>query len=372
MKSLGVDRFFGRLAEDQRAASAGKTLLRQLLLILAAMVLTSLFLLLTGYDPFIVFKAIYQSVSRDIGGTVRWMIPYGLMGLAVALTFRMNLFNMGVDGQLYLGAIGATYISMKLGDAPHAVAILATLAFAILAGALYAVVPALLKIKLNCDEVVVTILLNYVAYYFTDYCVLGPMLGVGTLANARSTNYIPENAWLTKLSWLGDSTATTGLYIMLAVLIGMAFLFYKTRLGYELKVCGANRDFARYGGMNVGKVILTAMILSGAIAGATGAVEVMGIHHRFPIRFSNQIGNDGVVIALLANNNPFGILLTSFFFAALKNGSNIMQRIADVPSSLIDVVRGIIIFTISARFTVNWLRGRRKAAKAPGKKGGEA
>ena len=271
MKSLGVDRFFGRLAEDQRAASAGKTLLRQLLLILAAMVLTSLFLLLTGYDPFIVFKAIYQSVSRDIGGTVRWMIPYGLMGLAVALTFRVNLFNMGVEGQLYLGAIGATYISMKLGDAPHAVAILATLAFAILAGALYAVVPALLKIKLNCDEVVVTILLNYVAYYFTDYCVLGPMLGDGTLANARSTNYIPENAWLTKLSWLGDSNATTGLYIMLAVLIGMAFLFYKTRLGYELKVCGANRDFARYGGMNVGKVILTAMILSGAIAGATGA-----------------------------------------------------------------------------------------------------
>ena len=118
MKSLGVDRFFGRLAEDQRAASAGKTLLRQLLLILAAMVLTSLFLLLTGYDPFIVFKAIYQSVSRDIGGTVRWMIPYGLMGLAVALTFRMNLFNMGVDGQLYLGAIGATYISMKLGTPP--------------------------------------------------------------------------------------------------------------------------------------------------------------------------------------------------------------------------------------------------------------
>ena len=99
------------------------------------------------------------------------------------------------------------------------------------------------------------------------------MLGDGTLANARSTNYIPENAWLTKLSWLGDSNATTGLYIMLAVLIGMACLFDKTRLGYELKVCGANRDFARYGVMNVCKVILTAMILSGAIAGATGAVS---------------------------------------------------------------------------------------------------
>ena len=363
---MNISRFFSKLAGNQKASTAGRTLLRQVLLILVALLLTSLFLLITGYDPFIVFKAIYKSISTDIGGTVRWMIPYGMLGLAVALTFRMNLFNMGVDGQLYLGAIGATYISMQLGDAPRAVAVLATLAFAVIAGALFAVLPAILKIKLKCDEVVVTILLNYIAYYFTDYLVLGPMLGSGTLANARSTDYIPEACWLTKLSWLGDSNATTGLYIMLALLIGMAFIFYKTRFGYELKICGANQSFARYGGINAGRVILAAMIISGAIAGATGAIEVMGVHHRFPIRFSDSMGNDGVVIALLANNNPFGILLTSFFFAALKNGSNIMQRIADIPSSLVDVVRGIIIFTISARFSVDWLRKRhRRKTAAP-------
>ncbi|MBQ3277460.1 MAG: ABC transporter permease [Oscillospiraceae bacterium] len=366
---MKVSEAFSGLVRNQKASSAGKTLLRQVILILVAMVLTSLFLLVTGYDPFIVFKAIYKSISTDIGGTIRWMIPYGLMGLAVALTFRMNLFNMGVDGQLYLGAIGATYISMKMADAPHLVAVVATIAFAVIAGALFAVIPAVLKIRLNCDEVVVTILLNYVAYYFTDYLVLGPMLGDGTLATARSTNYTPENSWLTRLKWLGDSSANTGLFIMLAVLIGIAFIFYKTRFGYELKTCGANPRFARYGGINAGRVILAAMIISGAIAGATGAIEVMGIHHRFPIRFSNSMGNDGVVIALLASNNPFGILLTSFFFAALKNGSNIMQRIADVPSSLVDVVRGIIIFTVSARFGISWFQNRRKAKveKAPGK-----
>ncbi len=358
MKKCGVNQAFQKLLENQKASSAVQVLFRQTALILVAMLLTCLFLWATGYDPWIVFRAIFKSVSGDIGGTIRWMIPYGLMGLAVALTFRMNLFNMGVDGQLYLGAIGATFISMKFSNVPHGAAVFVTLLFSVAAGALYAVIPALLKMKLDCDEVVVTILLNYVAYYFTDYCVLGPMLGDGTFANARSTNYIPENTWLTRLEWLGDSNATTGLYLMLAVLIGMAFIFYKMRFGYELKLCGANRRFAEYGGIRAGRVILAAMIISGAIAGATGAIEVMGVHHRFPIRFSNQIGNDGVVIALLANNNPFGILLTSFFFAALKNGSNIMQRIADVPSSLVDVVRGIIIFTISIRFAVSWAKRR--------------
>ena len=109
---MNVSEVFSKLASNQRASSGGKTLVRQIALILVALLLTSLFLWVTGYDPWIVFQAIYQSVSTDIGGTIRWMIPYGMMGLAVALTFRMNLFNMGADGQLYIGAIGATFISM--------------------------------------------------------------------------------------------------------------------------------------------------------------------------------------------------------------------------------------------------------------------
>lgn len=355
-----------RGARDLKRTRAIQTIAKQGFLILVSLLLSSLFLLLTGYDPLIVFRAIWRGISADIGGTVRWMIPYLFSGLAIALTFRMNIFNMGVDGQLYLGAIAATYITMKLQNIPPLPAVLATILFSALAGALFALIPALMKIKLKCDEVVVTILLNFVAYYFTDYVVLGPMLGEGSLATARSTNYIPDNTWLAKLNWLPDSNASIGLYLALAVLIGLAFVIYKTRFGYEIKMCGANSRMAEYGGINAGRIILYTMLLSGAIAGMAGAVEILGVHHRFSYRFSDQVGFDGVVVALLANNNPFGIFFTAFFFGALKNGAQTMQRIADVPSALIDIVRGIIIFTMSANFGFNWLnRHRRKHKEQP-------
>lgn len=325
---------------------------KQISLIILALILSSIFLLATGYDPFIVIKAIAKGVTAGLGGTVRWTIPYAFAGLAICLTFRANIFNMGVDGQLYIGAIAATYLSMMLSDFPPVIAITGTIIFASIAGGLFAVIPALMKIKLKCDEVVTTILLNYVAYYFTDFVVLGPMLGKGTLAAARSTDYIPENLWLAKLDFLPSSGVTIGLYLAIALTIGMAVLLYKTNLGYEVKICGANPRMAEYGGINSGRVILTIMVLSGVIAGLAGAVEILGVHHRFPIRFSNQVGFDGVVVSLLANNNPIGVLFTAFFFGALKNGAMTMQRIADVPSALIDIVRGIIIFTISIDFAL--------------------
>ena len=333
-----------------------KTIGKQIFLIVFALILSSLFLLVTGYDPLIVVKAITRGVTSGLGGTIRWTIPYIFAGLAISLTFQANIFNMGVDGQLYIGAIAATYLSMNLSHVPAPIAIIGTIVFASIAGGLFAVIPAIMKIKLKCDEVVTTLLLNYVAYYFTDYVVLGPMLGGGTLAAARSTDYIPQNAWLMKLSFLPSSGATIGLYIAIALTIGMAILLYKTNLGYEIKICGANTKMAEYGGINSGRVILTIMILSGIIAGLAGAVEVLGVHHRFPIRFSNQVGFDGVVVSLLANNNPIGVIFSAFFFGALKNGAMTMQRIADVPSALIDIVRGIIIFTISIDFAVLKIR----------------
>ncbi len=333
------------------------------MLIAFALVLSSLFLLITGYDPLIVVKAITRGMTSGLGGTIRWTIPYAFAGLAICLTFRANIFNMGVDGQLYIGAIAATYLSMNLSNVPAPIAILGTIFFASIAGGLFAVIPAIMKIRLKCDEVVTTLLLNYVAYYFTDYVVLGPMLGKGTLAAASSTDYIPENVWLMKLSFLPSSGVTVGLYIAIALTIGMAVLLYKTNLGYEIKICGANSRMAEYGGINSGRVILTIMVLSGVIAGLAGAVEILGVHHRFPMRFSNQVGFDGVVVSLLASNHPIGVLFTAFFFGALKNGAMTMQRIADVPSALIDIVRGIIIFTISIDFAVLKFRKRWKLKK---------
>lgn len=328
---------------------------KQILLIFLALVVCSIFLLCMGYDPYIVVKAIRKAIVSDLGGTVRWATPYIMTGLAVALTFKANIFNMGVDGQLYLGSIAAVWLATHLADWPSGVAIPFIMVFSMIVGGLYATIPALLKIRLNCDEVVTTLLLNYVAYYFTDYLVLGPMLGSGSLVAAQSTEYISENLWLPKLSWFGDSNANFSLFIALGFVLLIAFLLYKTRFGYEIKICGSNMEFARYGGISAARTVMLVMVLSGMLGGATGAMEILGVHHRFSYRYSTDVGMDGVVIALLAGNNPFGAILTGFFYGALKNGASIMQRIADVPSSLVDIVRGSIVLIITADFSIKKL-----------------
>lgn len=348
----------------KRIQTALRAIGRQVLLILLALAVCSVFLLCTGYDPLIVEKAIWKAIQSDIGGTIRWTAPYMLTGLAVAFTFQANIFNMGVDGQLYLGSIAAVWLSTYLTNWPSAVAIPFVIVFAMIVGGLYAIIPAVLKIKLRCDEVVTTLLLNYVAFYFTDYLVLGPMLGSGTLKTAHSTEYIAENVWLPKLDWFGDSNANLGIFLALAFCLIVAFVLYRTRHGYEIKICGSNMEFARYGGISAGKTILLVMIVSGMIGGATGAIEILGVHHRFAYRYSTDVGLDGVVVALLAGNNPFGVILSGFFYGALKNGASIMQRIAEVPSSLVDVVRGSIVLIITANFGVKKWRAKR-AAKTP-------
>lgn len=354
----------------RRLTSAFQAIGKQLLLILLALVVCSVFLLCMDYDPYIVIKAIYKAIASDLGGTVRWATPYIMTGLAVSLTFKANIFNMGVDGQLYLGSIAAVWLATYVADWPTAVSIPFIIVFSMIVGGLYAIIPAVLKIRLNCDEVVTTLLLNYVAYFFTDFLVLGPMLGSGSLIAAQSTEYISQNLWLPKLTWFGDSNANASLFIALGFVLLVAFLLYKTKYGYEIKICGSNMEFARYGGISAAKTIMLVMIISGMIGGATGAMEILGVHHRFSYRYSTDVGMDGVVIALLAGNNPFGVVLTGFFYGALKNGASIMQRIADVPSSLVDIVRGSIVLIITANFSIKKIfNGKKRKAKKIAREG---
>jgi simple sugar transport system permease protein len=197
-----------------------------------------------------------------------------------------------------------------------------------------------------------------VAYYFTDALVLGPMLGDGTMSAARSTNYIPENMFLPMLKQFEPSTASVGIYIAIVLAFIVAFLLYKTNKGYEIRIVGNNPKMAEYGGISVNRTILYIMLVSGFIAGIAGAIEILGVHHRFPLRFSSQLGFDGVVVSLLANNNPIGITVSAFFFGTLKTGFINMQRISDVPAAMTDVVRGIIILIVSANFAFNLLKKR--------------
>ena len=184
-----------------------------------------------------------------------------------------------------------------------------------------------------------------------------------TQMNASRT--LPEALWMPKLGAFGASSASVGIYLAVIVALIAAFLFFKTTLGYEIKLVGTNQQFARYGGMKPNGIILKVMALSGAVAGVIGAMEVTAVQHKLIAAFNPDIGFDGIVVALLANNNPLGVILSGFFFGALKNGGSIMQRVTSVPQIVTEIIMAIIILTISADVGFKFIR-RRKERKTHG------
>lgn len=335
------------------------TILRQLLLVIASVLLGSVFLWISGYEPLSIINGLKLAFTTDLDGTIRWAIPLILAGLAVSVTYRAQVFNLGVDGQLHIGAcaamFAALYVFPQEGGNP-VLGIAGVSLAAMLAGALFALVPALLRIYLNTDEVVTTLLLNFVASLFVDFLILGPMHGTGSLAEANTTNYAPEYMWLPRLEKLfGKTTATVGIYIAIAICLILAFVMFRTRFGHEVKIVGRNRNLAQYSGINSKRIILYTMLLSGAIGGLVGAMEVLGPLRRMPQYFNDGLGFDGVVVALLANNNPIGCIFAGFFFGGLRNGVLNMERFSDVPAAVSDLVQAIVILAVSAQFTVPFI-----------------
>jgi simple sugar transport system permease protein len=336
-------------------------LLQPVLLSAFAILLASLVLLILDYDAFAIVKGIYKSLVDDFGDTLRWSIPLIFTGLAVAVAFRAGSWNLGVDGQLYLGAMASTILGLKVSYLPFPISIFAALFAGAIAGALWAGIAALLRVFWNTNEVVTTLFLNFIAFLFTDFLILGPLKGIGIAAGTFSTNKIPEHYWLARI--FHPSQANIGLFIALAMTLFVGFIFYRSTLGYEFKLVRQNSRFARYGGVSVRKVIWTSMLISGAIAGLAGAVEILGAHHRFPGRFSHGLGFDGIVVALLAKNNPFGVLFSGLFLGALRNGAMNMERITDVPRAVVEIVQSIIILMVSARFGLDIWRKRRRQSE---------
>ena len=336
------------------------TLLRQVLLIVLAMLVATVILIITGYEALAVYRGLARGITTDIGGTLRWATPLILAGLAVAVAFRAGVWNIGVDGQLYLGAVAATAVGLKLTFLPHPVSLLTAVLAGMAAGALWALLAAFLRVQWGANEVVTTILLNFVAISFTDFLVLGPMRGTGATGTTYSTDNLLEHFWLGRI--MKASQANVGLYIAIGLAILLSYLLFRTTVGYEFKVAGTNPWFARYGGISVRKVILLSMGISGAIAGLTGVIEILGVHRRFPGRFSAGLGFDGIVVALLARNHPIGVVVAGLFFGALRNGAMNMERITDVPRAMVEIVQAIIVLAVSAQFAFD-LRRQRKSAE---------
>ena len=284
-----------------------------------------------------------------LSDTIQKMIPLMLTGLGLTIVFRMRIWNIGAEGQLYLGAMATTWGALFfLKDFQNPLAVPILLILGTLAGAFWGAIPGVLKAFLNLDEIVATLMLNYIAYYWVNYLIYGPWKDPHGY-NFPLTAMFPEHTWLPSM---GDTGIHLGIFIAFGMVVIVYILMNKTRWGFDLKVMGDNEKAAKYAGINTKKNIIFAMMLSGALAGLAGAIQMLGVQHRLQHGFSPGYGYTGIIIAWLSRLNPWATILVSFLFGGLIVGSEQLQIIMRIPISLINVLQGIILFSLLASETI--------------------
>ena len=279
-------------------------------------------------------------------------IPYMLAGLSVALGFHAGLFNIGAEGQFYMGALGAAVVGYAATGLPGWLHLPLALAAGVLGGALWGAIPGILKARLGAHEVINTIMMNYIAVKMVDYLVKNVFRDPA--ASLDRTPYVLASAQLPLL--LGPQERLhAGLLIALAAAALTAWLLFRATIGFAMRTVGANAEAARYAGMRVGGLIVLAMSLAGGLAGAAGATEVLGLNYTLPAAFSTGYGFDAIAVALLAKSHPIGIVPAALLWGGLRNGAGAMQMRSGISIDLIYVVQALVIVCIAADQIVRWL-----------------
>ena len=311
----------------------------------AAFLIGGLLLLLAGYDVGLSFKALWDatfSSLRNFTVSVNRSSPLIFTGLAVAIAFRGSVFNIGAEGQLLVGAIGATLTGLAFGSLPGPVLIPLMILMGALSGAAWAFIPGFLKARYGVSEVITTIMFNYIGLQLVGYLVRGPIRDVG---QAEPQSFpIAQQGWLPNL--IPGTRLHLGYFLGILIAVGLFFLLFKTYAGYEVRAVGLNQDASRTAGISVEKTMVGTMLLSGALAGIGGAIEVGNLHYLIE-GISPGHGFTGIAVSVLAGNNPIGIIFTSFLFGSLSSGAMTMQRTAGVSASFVQVFQGIMIIGIA-------------------------
>jgi simple sugar transport system permease protein len=332
----------------------------------------SLIIWIAGYDPVAAYGALFKGAlggSKQIGDTILRATPLLIAGLAVGYGFRAGLFNIGAEGQLFMGGLAAAFLGVRLAGLPWAVAVPALLVAAMLAGAAWAFIPALLKARIGAHEVITTMMFSYIARYLVSWLVVGPLKDEGMIPQ---TVMIAENARLPQfrallspetikaMPFLDLGRAHVGILVGLAAAVIVWLILKYTTLGYENRAVGFNPWAAETAGISVQWTTVKSLCISGALAGLTGAVEVMGVHHRLFDQFSSGYGFTGIAVALLAKNHPLGIIPAALLFGALSAGAGTMQLEADVPQKITLIIQALVIFFVAAEEIVMWFVRRRQ------------
>jgi len=336
------------LALKPKQKLTAQYLLSLLIAVALAFLVGAGIMLLCGFDPIVCYTALFKGAlgrPRAFGNTLAKTVTLCLTGLAMSLAAKAGIFNVGGEGQLYLGGLAAAVVGASLNGSPVWLVVPCSLLAAMAAGGAYAWLPGVLKVKLKVNEVITTILLNSAAIYFCSYMANGP-LKTTERGIASGTNAIASAAWFTPLVRL--SNLTTGVFYAAAITLLVWYIMTRSTVGFEMKITGTNERFARYGGIRSDRLALWGMVLSGMICGVVGLLEVFGLHHRFLTTISNEFYFDGMLVAMIMRYQPLGVILMSFFFAILNIGSSAMELSAGISSEVMLIVQSVIIFFMAA------------------------
>lgn len=292
----------------------------------------------------------------SISNTLVRTAPFLITGLAVALSFRAGLFNVGAEGQLYAGAVASVLVGFALTGLPAIVHIPLALIAGAAAGFAYGAIPGLLKAYTGAHEVINTIMLNFIAIRMTDWLIKSkePLLLLDPQASTPRTPYILPSAQLPAITVAGVNLHI-GLLIALALVFVVQWLLFRTTLGFELRTVGTNAAAARYAGMSVRRTIVLALSLSGMLAGIAAGGEVLGVQRNLQPDYFAGLGFDSIAVALLARSNPFAVIPAALLWSGLLTGAGLMQARSNLSIDLIKIIQALIIMFVAADQIIRWL-----------------
>ena len=341
--------------------------------VVLAFVISGIVLAATGANPFKVYSYFYKASFGSWGAfsdVIVKAIPLMLIGLGCSLAFRMRLWNIGAEGQFFVGAFMASAVVMvplvNLDTTPRWAIISLMAAFGMLGGALYAFIPGILKAKLNINEIIITLMLNYIAVLWNNYWIFGKWSEAGF----QMTKTFPKNAWLPRLADYASEvpafsgmTAHAGIIFALIAAVIIYLVVYRSKWGYKITLIGDNPKAARYAGINITANTILVFMVSGALAGLAGMTEVSGVVHRLQERISTSYGFSGVIVAWLAKLHPFAVIVVSILFGALLVASREIQ-----PSGLSFLIQGITLFLVISsdvllKYEIKWVRPAQETAQ---------
>lgn len=316
--------------------------------VVVALLIGALLMVIWGANPLDGYRELLLGIigsKHSIAESLLKATPLVIISLGIAVAFSASVWNIGAEGQFYMGALFGTWVAVAFTDLPGYLLWPLTLLAATLAGALWGGFVGYLRARLSINEIIVTVMMNYIAAFFVQYMLASPLretksLGVGY----PQTDAIPQSIWLPRI--LPGTRLHLGFIIALLLVVIVYFLLKHTTLGYSLRAVGKNPVAAKWAGIDVGRMTVIAMAISGGLAGFAGQIEVTGVHHRLLYGISSGYGFIAIVVTLLGNQNPFGILIAGVLLAALDFGAQTMHRGIGIPVALVQTIEYLTVILI--------------------------